>query len=84
MKIFGKISNFTEFANQKPLYHVILKILILRCGRLPMHPHYLSLHNFGKQGEQAWMPFDGGGDNPSSSFKRGERRTEGEQGGARD
>ena len=28
---------------------------------------YLSLHNFGKQGEQAWMPFDGRGNNPSSS-----------------
>ena len=44
---------------------------------------YFALHNFGKQGQQAWTVFEGGGEDPGLSFKPGERRLEGEQDGAR-
>ena len=35
----AKMSNFTDIANQKSLYHIIIKKFILGCGCLPMHPH---------------------------------------------
>ena len=43
---------------------------------------YYNLHNYGRQGPGAWMPFDGGGNNPSVHDQEGEEEESGEQGGA--
>ena len=44
---------------------------------------YFSLHNYGKQGHQAWTELEEGEDLELLS-KEGERKTDGEQGGARE